>query len=109
MNNTTVVPVGEREWDVRRGIAELCLSEKVWLIDIINGFSVFENHSKSRLRPDGRPSNHSSNSIRPVIERHALCLPASSKNDTAPTLTSHLRTEEVTIGAKGRLRTLHFD
>lgn len=52
------------------------------IIDISSGFSVFENHSKSRLQPDGHPCNHSSNSICSVIERHVLCLPACLKNDT---------------------------
>lgn len=49
-------------------------------IDISSGFSVLEDHSKSRLQPDGYPCNQSSNSICSITERHVLCLPACHEN-----------------------------
>lgn len=66
----------------------------VVIIDISRGFSVFENHSKSRLQPDGHPSNHSSNSICSIIDRHVLCLPACSKNDTQHWYSRHTDTQK---------------
>lgn len=80
MINTTVVQKkGGRK---SRRVADLCLSECIWLIDIVNGFSVFKNHCKSRLEPDGPPCNRYSNSICPIIKRHVLCLLTGLKNDT---------------------------
>lgn len=72
MNNTRVV---QKEGGIKsRRVADLCLSERILLIDIVNGFSVSKYHCKSRLKPDGPPCNHYSNSICQIIKRHVLCL-----------------------------------
>lgn len=103
MNNTTVVQVGDRKEKGGR-LGEWCswvksLWVSVVITDISSGFSVFENHSKSRLQPDGHPCNHSSNSICSVIERQCSLSACLLKEwHTAWILTSHWRTEIVTVG-----------
>ena len=95
---------------VQSGTGELscCVfSVSVVITDISRGFSVLEDHSKSRLQFEGYLCDHSANSICSIIETLSLSACLFREWQTTLILTSHWGTKIIMIGLNVRLWKWH--